>query len=41
MADEVVFMLHGRVHERRPATEFFDAPDTPEARAFLNGDIVE
>jgi tungstate transport system ATP-binding protein len=41
LADEVIFLLHGRVHEQGPAVEFFEAPKTPQARAFLNGDIVE
>jgi len=41
LADEVVFVLGGKVHETGPATSFFDAPRTSEARAFLNGDIVE
>lgn len=41
LADRVVFLLNGRVHETGPATAFFDAAQTPEARAFLNGEIVE
>ena len=41
IADTVVFMLGGKVHETGPANSFFDAPNTPEARAFLKGDIVE
>lgn len=41
IASRVVFLLHGRVHEDAPAPAFFAAPATPEARAFLNGDIVE
>ncbi|MFD0979158.1 ATP-binding cassette domain-containing protein [Tropicimonas aquimaris] len=41
LADEVVFMLHGKVHETGPAQTFFNHPATPEARAFLHGDIVE
>lgn len=41
LADEVIFMLKGRVHEHSPADEFFNTPKTSEARAFLNGDIVE
>jgi len=40
LADEVVFMLHGRVHETAAAPGFFEAPETGPARAFLNGDIV-
>ena len=41
LADEVVFLLHGKVHERAPAAAFFDRPATPEGRAFIRGDIVE
>lgn len=41
LAAEVVFLLHGRVHEAGLAAAFFEAPRTPEAAAFLRGDIVE
>lgn len=41
LADDVVFMRGGLVHETAPAAQFFDAPHTDAARAFLNGDIVE
>ena len=41
LADEVIFMLHGRVHEHASAPSFFDAPETVQAQAFLRGDIVE
>ncbi|MEX0287192.1 MAG: ATP-binding cassette domain-containing protein [Paracoccaceae bacterium] len=41
LAHQVVFLLGGRVHESGPAEAFFDGPQTPQARAFLNGDIVE
>ncbi len=41
LADKVVFLLHGRVHETGPAGAFFDRPDTPQARAFIAGEIVE
>jgi tungstate transport system ATP-binding protein len=41
VADQVVFLLHGRVHETADAATFFDHPRTTQARAFLNGDIVE
>ncbi|QUJ78264.1 ATP-binding cassette domain-containing protein [Sulfitobacter albidus] len=40
LADEVVFVLHGRAHEHAPAPAFFAQPASPEARAFLKGDIV-
>ena len=41
LAQEVVFMLKGNVHEYSQSTSFFAEPATPEAKAFLNGDIVE
>lgn len=41
LADEVIFVLHGRIHEFSPAQQFFAGPKTPQAQAFLNGDIVE
>lgn len=41
LADTVVLMLDGRIVEAAPAAEFFDAPRTPQAKAFLRGDIVE
>jgi tungstate transport system ATP-binding protein len=40
LAGDVVFMVRGRIHERTPARQFFAAPVTPEAQAFLNGDLV-
>ena len=41
LADEVLFILHGKLHEQGVASAFFDAPRTREARAFLQGDIVD
>ena len=41
LADEVIFLRGGQVHETGPAQAFFDGPTTEAARAFLNGDIVE
>ncbi|MEW9919194.1 ATP-binding cassette domain-containing protein [Marimonas sp. MJW-29] len=41
LADEVIFMVKGRIREHREAKQFFSAPETAEARAFLRGDIVE
>lgn len=41
LADEVIFMLHGRVLEHGNARAFFEAPQSIQARAFLRGDIVE
>ncbi|WP_093324132.1 ATP-binding cassette domain-containing protein [Shimia haliotis] len=41
LAEDVWFVHHGRIHEASPATTFFNTPQTPEARAFIEGDIVE
>jgi tungstate transport system ATP-binding protein len=41
LATEVLFIFKGRIHETADADHFFDTPQTPEAKAFLNGDIVE
>ncbi len=41
LADDVIFMARGRIYEHAPADQFFMAPDTPDARAYLNGDILE
>ena len=41
IADRVVFLLNGQVHETATAREFFESTATAEARAFLKGDIVE
>lgn len=41
LADEVIFVLHGKIHEIAPAADFFAGPKTKRATAFLNGDIVE
>ena len=41
LADEVIFVLGGRIHEFSPAEAFFAKAQTAEAQAFLNGDIVE
>jgi tungstate transport system ATP-binding protein len=40
VAEEVVFLNQGRVTERRPAAEFFDRPQSPEARAYLAGRLL-
>ncbi|MFZ5789636.1 MAG: phosphate ABC transporter ATP-binding protein [Pseudomonadota bacterium] len=37
LADEILFLHRGRVAERRPAAEFFAAPSTEAARAFVEG----
>ncbi|MEM8824254.1 MAG: ATP-binding cassette domain-containing protein, partial [Pseudomonadota bacterium] len=41
IASEVIFLLHGKVHETGPAEAFFEGPKTEAAQAFLRGDIVE
>lgn len=40
LADDVVFLHRGRVVEAAPAERFFDRPETPEARAYLLGDLL-
>ena len=41
LASDVIFLYRGRVHERNQASAFFAQPQTPEAQAFIKGDIVE
>lgn len=41
LASEVMFVCGGKVLETTPADEFFNQPKTPEALAFINGEIVE
>ncbi|WP_250147991.1 energy-coupling factor ABC transporter ATP-binding protein [Halomonas jincaotanensis] len=40
LADDVVFLCGGRVLEYTSAAEFFTAPVTPQARAFIRGELV-
>ncbi len=40
LGDSVLFVCGGRRLERTPVEQFFDRPATPEARAFINGDLV-
>lgn len=40
LADDVIFIHRGKVLEATPAADFFARPQTPEAAAFLRGDIV-
>lgn len=40
LAGEVVFLHRGRVLEHAPAARFFATPATPEAAAFLRGDLL-
>ncbi|NDR56796.1 ATP-binding cassette domain-containing protein [Aliiruegeria sabulilitoris] len=41
LASDVLFIHRGRIHEDGSAARFFEKPQTSEARAFLQGDIVE
>jgi len=41
LADDVAFMLNGRIQETGPAKAFFAKPETEAAQAFLRGDLVE
>lgn len=41
LASDAMFIYHGRLHETSRADEFFDAPQKPETKAFLRGEIVE
>lgn len=41
LAERVLFLFHGQLHESAAAERFFPSPETAEARAFLNGDILE
>ncbi len=41
LASDVVFLLNGHVREQASAQAFFAAQQSDEARAFLNGDIIE
>lgn len=40
LADHVLFLLDGRIHETAGAASFFAGPTTPEAVRFLAGDII-
>jgi tungstate transport system ATP-binding protein len=40
LADEVVFLHHGRVAEQTPADLFLAQPRSAPARAYLAGQIV-
>ena len=40
LAGDIVFLMRGRIAEHGPADRFFAAPATPEAAAFLRGDLV-
>lgn len=40
LADDVVFLSRGRLVEVSPAARFFKGPASPQARAFLAGELV-
>jgi tungstate transport system ATP-binding protein len=40
LAQDVAFLDRGRLIEHSPAADFFAGPQTPEARAFLSGDLI-
>ncbi len=40
LADEVLFLYHGRLLETGPAAQFFAQPRTAEASAFLKGELT-
>ncbi|MGZ8388601.1 MAG: ATP-binding cassette domain-containing protein, partial [Rhodoplanes sp.] len=40
LAGDVVLLVGGRIREHAPAKQFFSSPATPEAAAFVRGDLV-
>ena len=40
LADDILFMHHGHLLEHRPMQEFFDSPESTQARAFVEGRLV-
>lgn len=40
LADDLIFLYQGRVHEAGPKAALFVAPQSPETRAFLKGDLL-
>jgi tungstate transport system ATP-binding protein len=40
LADEIVFLHHGRIAERAPAARFFEQPQSREAQAYLAGRLL-
>jgi tungstate transport system ATP-binding protein len=40
LADEVLFLHHGRLLEQTPAEEFFERPRSEAARAFIKGELL-
>lgn len=41
LASDVIFLRKGHIHETGTARDILNSPQTPELRAFLQGDIVE
>jgi tungstate transport system ATP-binding protein len=41
LAQRVLFLHHGRLLEDTPAEQFFAGPSTPEAQAFLRGELLD
>ena len=41
LAEDIIFLYRGNIHETGSANSFFKNPGTKEAKAFLKGDIVE
>ena len=40
LADEVLFLHHGRLLEHAPAEQFLSRPTSPEAQAFIKGELL-
>jgi tungstate transport system ATP-binding protein len=40
LAGDVIFLVRGALRERGKAADFLDHPATPEAAAFVRGDLV-
>jgi tungstate transport system ATP-binding protein len=40
VADDVLFLNHGRLLEHTPAAQFFDQPQSEHARAFVRGELL-
>ena len=40
LADEVLFLYQGRLLEQSPARQFFEHPSSPEARAYVAGELL-
>jgi tungstate transport system ATP-binding protein len=40
LAQDIIFLHHGRLIEHQPATRFFEHPESDIARAFMAGGLV-